>query len=333
MIVRIITRKMEMEVNMLRYVIERILLIIATMFVVITLNFFLLQLTEGSPFDNGKITQVQIEMMKNKFGLNEPPMKQYMKYLQGLVKGDLGTSFRLQNKDVSELIAEKLPHTIKIGSLALVFGIVVGILLGALAAIYRNSFWDHFVTVLAVIGVSIPSFVMAAFLQYYLVVKLELFPFLYLPINPEKGISALKSLHSMILPALSLSLFVISATMRYMRSELVEVLNSDYILLARAKGLNKSQVIMRHALRNALIPIITIVGPMAIGLLTGSLVVEMFFGVPGLSRLLLNAVTQNDYFLVLGVNSFYSLLYVVIVLVVDLLYGVIDPRIRLKGGN
>ena len=131
----------------------------------------------------------------------------------------------------------------------------------------------------------------------------------------------------------SLSLFVISATMRYMRSELVEVLNSDYILLARAKGLNKSQVIVRHAIRNALIPVITIIGPMAIGLMTGSLVIEMFYGVPGLSRLTLNAISTNDYFLILGVTSFYSLLFVSIVLIIDLLYGVIDPRIRLRGGQ
>lgn len=316
---------------MLRYIIERIVLIFVTMFVVITLNFFLLQLIEGSPFDNGKITPVQIEMMKKKFGLNEPPMKQYLRYLQGLAKGDLGTSFKLQNKEVSDLIADKLPNTIRIGLLALVFGVVVGILLGALAAIYRNSFWDHMVTVLAVIGVSVPSFVLAAFLQYYFVFKLGWFPFLFQEPDPVKGITVWDMFRSMILPAFSLSLYVISATMRYMRAELVEVLNSDYILLARAKGLNKTQVIMRHALRNALIPVVTIVGPMAVSLLTGSLVIEMFFGVPGLSRLLLNAVYQNDYFLILGVNSFYSLMYVVIILVVDLLYGVIDPRIRLKG--
>lgn len=318
---------------MLRYVIERILLIIVTMFVVISLNFFLLQLMEGSPFDNGKITPVQVELMKRKYGLNEPPMKQYMKYLQGLAKGDLGTSFKLQNKEVKDLIADKLPNTIKIGFIALVFGVIVGILLGALAAIYRNSFWDHFVTILAVVGVSVPSFVVAALLQYYMSVKLGWFPILFQIPDAEKGITAWNSFHSMILPAFSLSLYVISATMRYMRSELVEVLSSDYILLARAKGLNKSQVIMRHALRNALIPVVTIIGPMAIGLMTGSLVIERFFGVPGLSQLLLNAVTQNDYFLILGVNSFYSLVYVVVILAVDLLYGVIDPRIRLKGGN
>lgn len=318
---------------MLRYVIERVLLIVVTMFVVITLNFFLLQLIDGSPFDNGKITPVQVEMMKRKYGLDAPPMEQYLRYLKGVVQGDFGTSFKLQNKEVKDLIADKLPNTVKIGSMALIFGVIVGILLGALAAIYRNSFWDHFVTILAVVGVSIPSFVMAAFLQYYFVVKLGWFPFLFQEPDVDKGITVWMSVHSMLLPAFSLSFYVVSATMRYMRSELVEVLNSDYILLARAKGLNKSQVIMRHALRNALIPVITIIGPMAISLLTGSLVIEQFFGVPGLSKLLLNAVYQNDYFLILGVNSFYSFLYVVIVLIVDLLYGVIDPRIRLKGGN
>lgn len=318
---------------MLRYVVERLFLIFLTLFVVLTINFFMLRLMPGTPFDNPKITPAQKELMVRKYGLDDPIGVQYLRYLSDVAKGDFGVSFRLQDQPVTKLIAMRLPHTVQIGSMALVFGVVVGILLGALAAIYRGSFWDGFVTILAVIGVSIPSMVLAALLQHYVVAEWGMFTYLYNPIDATRGISVWDSLYSSILPAFSLSLYVISATMRYMRSELVEVLNSDYILLARAKGLNKTQVIMRHALRNALIPVITIVGPMTIGLLTGSLVIEMFYGVPGLSRLLLNAVSQNDYFLILGVNVFYSFLFVTVILIIDLLYGVIDPRIRLRGGK
>lgn len=318
---------------MVRYTLERIVLIVLTMFIVITINFFLLRLMPGTPFDNPKITPAQQELMKRKYGLDDPAVVQYVRYMKGVIKGDFGDSFKFQDQKVTKLIALKLPHTVKIGMMALVFGVVVGIALGALAAIYRNSFWDHFATIFAVIGVSIPSFVLAAFLQFYVVTKWGFFTYLYNPVDPTRGISIWDSIYSSILPAFSLSLFVISSTMRYMRSELVEVFNSDYILLARAKGLNKAQVILRHALRNAMIPVVTIIGPMTVSLLTGSLVIEMFFGVPGLSTLMITAVGRNDYFLILGVNTFYSFLYVVVILVVDLMYGLIDPRIRLRGGN
>lgn len=318
---------------MLRYVVERLFLIFLTLFVVVTINFFLLRLMPGTPFDNPKITPAQKELMVRKYGLDDPVAVQYGRYLTDVLKGDFGTSFKLQDQPVKKLITMKLPHTVQIGSLALVFGLLVGILFGSIAAINKGTWVDGFMTIIAVAGVSIPSMVLAALLQYYVVGKMGWFTYLYNPIDATRGISVWDSLYSSVLPSFSLSLYVISATMRYMRSELVEVLNSDYILLARAKGLNKAQVIVRHAIRNALIPVITIVGPMTIGLLTGSLVIEMFYGVPGLSRLLLNAVTTNDYFLILGVNMFYSFLFVTVILIIDLLYGVIDPRIRLRGGK
>ena len=323
-----------MEVlSLLRYILQRLGLIVLTMFIVITINFFLLRLMPGTPFDNPKITPAQKELMMRKYNLDDPAVVQYVRYMGNLLKGDFGVSFKLQDQPVLKLISQRLPHTVKIGSIALVFGVLMGIFLGALAAIYKNSLWDHAATIFAVVGVSIPSFVLAALLQHYIVAELGWFTYLYNPVDPTRGISRWDSFYSSILPSFSLSLFVISATMRYMRSELVEVLNSDYILLARAKGLNKAQVIIRHALRNSLIPVVTIIGPMAISLMTGSLVIEMFYGVPGLSRLMINAISQNDYFLILGVNAFYSLLFVTIVLIIDLLYGVIDPRIRLRGGK
>ena len=253
--------------------------------------------------------------------------------MQGVLKGDFGISFKLQNQEVTDLVLTRIPYTVKPGMLALLIGILVGTTSGAIAAMKRNSWADHTITVISVLGVSIPSFVLAAFLQYFICNKLGWLPVLYQPANELRGITVWDEMKSLLLPAISLAVPVIASLMRYMRSELIEVLNTDYILLARAKGLTKSQVIVHHALRNALIPVITVVGPMVVSIMTGSLVIEQFFGVPGLSQLLLNSVTMTDQFLTLGIAFFYAFLYVVVILIIDLLYGVIDPRIRLAGGG
>lgn len=305
---------------------------IITLFLVLTVNFLLLQLIPGSPFDGEKVTEAQKIILEQKYGLDDPIPVQYIRYMKGVVQGDFGVSFKLQNQEVSDLVLTRIPYTIKPGALALLIGVVIGILFGAIAAMKRNSWADHTITIISVLGVSIPSFVLAAFLQYFICSKLGWLPLLYQPKDTVRGISAMDEFKSLILPSISLAVPVIASLMRYMRSELIEVLNTDYILLARAKGLTRTQVIFHHALRNALIPVITVVGPMVVSIMTGSLVIEQFFGVPGLSKLMLNSVTMNDQFLTLGIAFFYAVLYVVVILVIDLLYGVIDPRIRLAGG-
>ena len=305
---------------------------IITLFLVLTVNFLLLQLIPGSPFDGEKVTEAQKIILEQKYGLDDPIPVQYVRYMKGVVQGDFGISFKLQNQEVSDLVLTRIPYTIKPGALALLIGVVVGILFGAIAAMKRNSWADHTITIISVLGVSIPSFVLAAFLQYFICSKLGWLPLLYQPMDTVRGVSAMDEFKSLILPSISLAVPVIASLMRYMRSELIEVLNTDYILLARAKGLTRSQVIFHHALRNALIPVITVVDPMVVSIMTGSLAIEQFFGVPGLSKLMLNSVTMNDQFLTLGIAFFYAVLYVVVILVIDLLYGVIDPRIRLTGG-
>lgn len=287
----------------------------------------------GSPFDGEKMTEAQKTILEEKYGLNDPIPTQYIRYMQGVLKGDFGISFKLQNQEVTDLVLTRIPYTIKPGMLALLIGVLIGTTSGAIAAMKRNSWADHTITVISVLGVSIPSFVLAAFLQYFICNKLGWLPVLYQPANELRGITVWDEMKSLLLPAISLAIPVIASLMRYMRSELIEVLNTDYILLARAKGLTKSQVIVHHALRNALIPVITVVGPMVVSIMTGSLVIEQFFGVPGLSQLLLNSVTMTDQFLTLGIAFFYAFLYVVVILIIDLLYGVIDPRIRLAGGG
>ncbi len=318
---------------MLKYVLKRLGYMAITLFLVLTVNFILLQLMPGSPFDNPKLTDAQITILENKYGLNDPVPQQYTRYMTNVLQGDFGVSLKLQNQEVSDLITQRIPYTVKPGAIALLIGVTVGITLGAVAAINRNTWIDHTITVVSVLGVSIPSFVLAAFLQLYICKEWGLLPFLYQPYDPTRNITYLDEMMSLILPSISLAVPVIASLMRYMRSELVEVLNSDYILLARAKGLTKTQVIFHHAIRNALIPVITVIGPMIIGIMTGSLVIEQFFGIPGLSQMMLNSVTTRDHFLTLGIAFFYAALYVIVILIIDLLYGVIDPRIRLAGGN
>lgn len=318
---------------MFKYILKRLGYMLVTLFLVLTVNFLLLQLLPGSPFDGEKKTEAQIAILEEKYGMNDPIPVQYARYMKGVFQGDFGTSFKLQNQEVTDLVLTRIPYTIKPGALALVIGIIIGITLGAIAAMKRNSWADHTITIVSVLGVSIPSFVLAAFLQYFICTKLGWLPVIYQPADEMRGVTMWDEFKSLILPAISLSLPVIASLMRYMRSELIEVLNTDYILLARAKGLTKAQVIVHHALRNALIPVITVVGPMVVSIMTGSLVVEKFFGVPGLSNLLLNSVTMKDQFLTLGIAFFYAFLYVIVILIIDLLYGVIDPRIRLAGGG
>ncbi len=318
---------------MFKYILKRLGYMAVTLFLVLTVNFLLLQLLPGSPFDGEKKTESQIAILEEKYGMNDPIPVQYARYMKGVFQGDFGTSFKLQNQEVTDLVLTRIPYTIKPGALALVIGIMIGITLGAIAAMKRNSWADHLITIISVFGVSIPSFVLAALLQYFICTKLGWLPVIYQPADEMRGVTMWDEFKSLILPAISLSVPVIASLVRYMRSELIEVLNTDYILLARAKGLTKAQVIVHHALRNALIPVITVVGPMVVSIMTGSLVIEKFFGVPGLSNLLLNSVTMNDHFLTLGIAFFYAFLYVIVILIIDLLYGVIDPRIRLAGGG
>ena len=227
---------------MFKYILKRLGYLIITLFLVLTVNFLLLQLMPGSPFDGEKMTEAQKTILEEKYGLNDPIPTQYIRYMQGVLKGDFGISFKLQNQEVTDLVLTRIPYTIKPGMLALLIGVLIGTTSGAIAAMKRNSWADHTITVISVLGVSIPSFVLAAFLQYFICNKLGWLPVLYQPANELRGITVWDEMKSLLLPAISLAIPVIASLMRYMRSELIEVLNTDYILLARAKGLTKSQV-------------------------------------------------------------------------------------------
>lgn len=308
---------------MKKYVLVRILYMMIAIALIVSITFLLLQFMPGSPFNDLRLTPEQRVLLDEKFGLNDPIPVQYARYVSNLFHGDLGTSFIFNNQNVSDMIADRIVSSVKVGLQALLAGSVTGILLGIVAALKRNSFWDHLTTIIAVIGVSIPAFVIGSLMQYYLGVKLAWLPIIYDKNNAM----------STIMPTIALAFSVVATTAKYMRNELVDIINSDYILFARSKGLTGREVIWKHAVRNALIPVVTILGPMTVSLITGSTVVERIFSVPGLGNLLVTSIQNNDYFVILGEGLVFSLMFLSVVLVVDILYGLIDPRIRLAGGN
>ncbi len=308
---------------MARYTLQRLIYMIITLFIIATATFFLMKLLPGSPLQNQeKLSPEQQKIVLEKYGLNDPVPVQYVRYLGNLVKGDLGVSFQYDNRPVTQLIGDRIGPSAQLGFQALVFGTVAGILLGVIAAVRHNTPIDYGATVLAVLGISIPSFVFAGLLQYYIGVKLKLLP-----------VAFWEGFEYTIMPTLALSVSVIASIARFMRTEMLEVLSSDYILTARAKGISGFDVIFKHGLRNAMIPIITILGPMAVNLMTGTLVIEQIFAVPGLGEQFVRSINLNDYPVIMGTTIFYSALFIFVIFIVDVLYGLIDPRIRLAGGE
>lgn len=308
---------------MFRYICQRLVYMILSLWLIATATFFLMKLLPGTPFTNqDKLSPEQQEIMLEKYGLNDPIPVQYVNYLQNLVQGDLGISIKFNNRPVVDMITERIGPSAQLGAQALVVGTLFGIFLGVFAAMKRNTKWDYGATVISVLGVSVPSFVIGALLSYWIGVRLN-----WLPPAFWDGFQYT------ILPTIALSFGVMAQVARFTRSECIEVLTSDYIVTARAKGLSNFQIVKRHMLRNALIPVITILGPMAVNLMTGTLVIERIFSIPGLGDQFVSSIMTNDYSVIMGVTLFYSFLLIVILFIVDMLYGIIDPRIRLTGGK
>ena len=308
---------------MARYLTQRIMYMLITLFIIASLTFFLMKLIPGSPFANAsKLSEAQFQIMEDKYGLNEPVPVQYGKYMLNLIQGDLGVSFQFNNTPVTQLLGERIQPSLVLGFQAMFFGTIFGIFLGVIGALKQNTWADYGTTFIAVLGKSIPSFVFAGLLQYYVGVKLG-----WLPVMFWKG------WEYSIMPTLALAMFPIATSARFMRTEMIDVLGSDYITLAKAKGASNFEVAFKHGLRNALIPVITVLGPLTVSLMTGSLVIEQIFGIPGIGEQFVKSITVNDYSVIMGTTLLFSFLFIVIVLVVDILYGLIDPRIRLAGGK
>lgn len=308
--------------RMLRYTLKRLLYMVISLFIIITITFFLMKLMPGSPFNDEKLSEEQKTMLNEKYGLNDPLPIQYGNYMANVVKGDFGNSFQYDNQPVWDLIKPRLVPSFQMGLFSMVIGVIVGLFLGVIAATRQNTWVDYLATFISVIAISVPSFVLAVLLQYVFAVRLQWFP-----VAGWEGIS------TAILPSLALSAVVIATVARYIRAEMIEVLSSDYILLARAKGNSTSRVLYGHALRNALIPIITILVPMLASILTGTLTIENIFGVPGLGDQFVRSITTNDFSVIMAITLLFSTLFIVSIFIVDILYGLIDPRIRLQGGK
>jgi oligopeptide transport system permease protein len=308
---------------MVRYTIQRIVYMIITLLIIATATFFLMKLLPGSPLQNTeRLSPEQQQIILDKYGLNDPLPEQYINYMVGLAKGDLGLSFQYDNRPVTQILGSRIGPSSLLGFQAMVLGTFIGLLVGIIAAIKHNSWLDYGSTFMAVLGISIPSFVFAALLQYYVGVKLEWLP-----------VALWGEYKHTILPTLALTVGVVATIARFMRTEMLEILNSDYILLATAKGISKTGTIVKHGVRNAMIPIVTILGPMTVAVMTGSLVVERIFAVPGLGEQFVLSINTNDYTVIMGITLFFSALFIGVIFLVDILYGIIDPRIRLAGGK
>ena len=310
---------------MKKYLLKRIAISIATLLAILLILFLMLEFMPGSPFNDEKLTADQIVLLNAKYGLDKPILIRFFNYVKNMLTGDFGVSYTIsKNTPISTLLQTRLPISIRIGGQAVLLGTVVGLVLGIIAALKHNTIWDTLTTIISVLGVSLPSYVFALALSYSLGFKLTLFPLLYSADTPFK---------SSVLPTIALCMFTIATIARFTRTEMIDVLGSDYILLAESKGISGVQLIVKHQLRNALIPIITVLAPLIVGLMTGSLVIERIFSVPGIGRLLVTAIQSNDYNVIVAITFIYSAMYIGIMLVVDILYGIIDPRIRLAKGD
>lgn len=305
---------------MAKYIGQRILISIVTIWVVVTITFFLVRLMPGGPFDGEKMTAEAKAILNEKYGLDKPLSEQYKMYMGNLLKGDLGESMVFRGRKVMDTIKYSFPNSAKLGVVAVIFALTAGVLLGVLSALKAGKWPDRVCMFIATLGITIPSFVISSLLIYFLVVKLKIIP---TAIGLNKPINY-------IMPVLALGVSSMAFITRLTRSKLIDVLKSDYIRTAKAKGLSSRVVIFKHALRNSLIPIVTYMGPLVAGVLTGSFVVEKIFGIPGLGNEFVSTITSRDYSMLLGVVVFYSTLIIVCNLIVDILYVVIDPRIKLS---
>lgn len=308
---------------MRKYLINRIISMVITLFIVITAVFFIVRLVPGDPL--ASMARNLPEHIKAnfyaKYGLDRPLLVQYFSYMKELLSGNMGESLVFTGRTVTGIIKEAAPISGRINMQALTFGVLTGIFLGLIAANRKGKWPDYVVMFIAVAGISVPSFVMATSLQYYLTVKFELLP----TIGYEPGWAGFKYT---ILPTLALCFSSIAVYARYFRSSVLDVLNQDYILTARSKGVSGFRMAWKHVGKNALLPVITILGPQIAGIFIGSFVIESIFSIPGFGQIYVSAINNRDFTMILGQTILLNALYILSLFLVDLLYGLVDPRIR-----
>lgn len=312
-----------------KYILKRTGMMVLILFLIISIAFFVLRLMPGGPYDDEQdLSPEAIEALNAKMHLDKPLPAQYFYFLKGVVlENNWGTSIKLRpGLDVFALIAERIPASLKLNIAALVISVPLGILAGSLAAVFKNKLPDYILSLMVIICISVPSFVFASLLQYFLAGRLGWMPVIYAATG-----DAAAQMKSLVLPVMALAFSPVATICRYLRGELIETLSSEYMLLARTKGLKKAQAVMRHAFRNSMVPLANIIIPLFTNILGGSMVVENIFAVPGIGGIMVEAITVNDYPVAIGALLFYSFISVATILIVDISYGIIDPRIRLGG--
>jgi oligopeptide transport system permease protein len=309
---------------MTKFVIRRLLSLIPTMFIIVTISFFLIRFAPGGPFSSEKkLPEAVLQNIMKKYHMDEPMWKQYLRYLGDILRGDLGPSYRYKESTVNELIGQSFPTSIMLGSIALALATICGIGVGIVSALKQNRWQDYVAMSLAVIGISVPLFVIGPVLQLFLAMRLKILPI-------SGWVTDRAGWRALILPAVTLSFPYFAYIARLSRASILEVLRTDYVRTARAKGLKESMIIGRHVLKGAMLPVISFLGPAFSGIITGSLVVESVFLVPGVGRIFVQSALNRDYTLIMGEVIIYSLVLVVMNFVVDVAYGFLDPRISYK---
>lgn len=310
---------------MWRYTVRRLIQGVITVWFIATATFMAMHAVPGDPLTSDKAVSAEIRAnLEAKYGLDKPVFQQYLIYMGNLARGDFGISFVQKNREVNDIIREHFPVSATLGILAIVFAGLGGVLWGALTALYRNRMPDVVIMFLVILGISVPSFVFAALGQLALVNLNDLAGFSLLPV------AGWGTVWHMLVPSLVLGLSTMAYLTRLMRSSMLEIVSSDYVRTAKAKGLPPTRIFSRHQLRNAILPVITVLGPSIAAITTGGFVVELVFAIPGLGRYFVQAVQQLDYTVIMGTTVFYGAFLVLMVIIVDLLYGLIDPRVRLE---
>lgn len=305
---------------MAKYIIKRLLLAAITIFVVATLTFFLMNAVPGGPYEAEKAISPQAKAaLEAKFGLDQPLGKQYLTYMNNLLHGDFGPSLKQRGREVKDIIFTKFPVSARLGGISVLVALCLGIPLGCLAALNRGKVADSIIIVIATCGIAVPSFVICSVSMYFFGVKMSLLP--------TVGITTWKHY---IMPVFALSFYPTAYIARLMRSSMLDVLGQDYMRTAKAKGVSEAVMLFKHALRNAILPVVTYVGPMLAYTLTGSFIVEKIFTIPGLGGEFVSSITNRDYMMIMGTTIFLATIMVIMNVIVDIVYKLIDPRINLK---
>ena len=303
-----------------KYILKRAIMSLITAFLVATLTFFVMNMVPGGPFLSEKAVTPQAQAaMEAKYGLDKPLFQQYTTYMTGILQGDFGLSIKKRGRTVSQIIGTKFPVSAKVGGLALILAVCTGIPLGAVAAFNRGKFIDNLLVVLSTAGIAIPSFLSSTILIYIFTTKLKWLPSL-----------GLKDAQSYIMPVVALALYPTFYMARLMRSSMLDVMGQDYMRTAKAKGVTTFKAIFKHALRNAILPVITYLGPLLAALMTGSFIIEKIFNIPGLGSEFVSSITSRDYPMIMGTTIFLAVFIIIMNLFVDIAYAIVDPRIKLK---